>query len=78
MKPLDALDSAISFGMFPGGAYPSEGIKYYLRTGREIPERMLPGGIIKSARPEVQEALGRLTSADAANIPDWVVKSIVG
>ena len=78
MKSLDALDSAISFGMFPGGAYPSEGIKYYLRTGREIPELILPGGIVKRSRPEVREALGRLTSNQAANIPDWVVKQYVG
>jgi hypothetical protein len=78
MKPLDALDSAIVFGIFPGGAYPSEGIKYYLRTGREIPERILPGGIVKRASQEIREALGQLTSDQAANVPDWVVKQYVG
>ena len=78
MKPLDALDSAITFGIFPGGAYPSEGIGYYLRTGREIPELILPGGIIKRANPEHREALVRLTSEIAQNIPDWVVKRLVG
>ena len=78
MKPLDALDSAIMFGMFPGGAYPSEGIKHYLRTGREIPELILPGGIVKRSCPENREALSRLTSKEAANIPDWVIKQYVG
>lgn len=77
-KPLDALESAISYGMWPGGAYPSEGIKHYLRNGREIPELMLPGGIIKRARPEAREALKQLTSEQLANVPDWVVKKYVG
>jgi hypothetical protein len=78
MKPLDALDSAISVGIFPGGAYPSEGIKYYLRTGREIPELMLPGGIVKRASPEIREALKQLTSKQTGNVPDWVIKQYVG
>lgn len=78
MKPLEALDSAIAFGMHQGGAWPHDGIKHYLRTGKEIPERMLPGGIIKLASPEAREALSRLTSRAAANVPPWIVKQYVG
>lgn len=77
MKPLEALESAILHGCFAGGATPSEGIKHYLRTGREIPERLLPGGIIKRGSPEMREALSRLTSEDAANVPPWIVKQFV-
>ena len=78
MKPTEALDLAITHGEFSGGQHPSEGIEYYLRRGVKVPDRLLPGGIIKRSSAEVRSALSNLTSEDVRNVAPWWVKIKVG
>jgi len=58
-------------GCFAGGAIS------YVKSGKEIPEYLLPGRFIARLPEEQRVALRELTSRAASNVPDWYIKQIV-
>lgn len=77
MTASAAFEHIVLCAMFHGGSHHPDGALGYVRSGREIPERLLPGRyltLLLKARPDVREALSGLTSSHACNVRDDVIR----
>jgi hypothetical protein len=77
MTPKKALETiAFTMSLLPG-CYPSRGASYYIERGKPIPGFLLPGRAIMMLKGAEREALGRLTSDDARDVPDWAIRQFI-
>lgn len=68
---------SLSASVLPG-RYPSEGARWYIKRGKEIPDDLLPGRAITKLNHMFPGALTDLKSADMANVATWWIKIVCG
>jgi hypothetical protein len=73
----DGHDILLGGIFFNGGAIHPDGIKWYVKEGRPIPDRLLPGRLLEVLGKVDREAVTR--AVNSGNSPaSWYLKKILG
>jgi hypothetical protein len=70
---MDVHELALHLSVRVGSA-PSDGLMYYVRRGKEIPDHLLPGRALQRLQRNVPRSYEALVRTDWQNVSPWWIK----